>query len=58
MVDWILIALVATGAITMVAGIVVLLYVFAVYAHVGGFFFDVRRNWINKWFGKRVGVQY
>jgi hypothetical protein len=54
MIDWILVTLVCTGAIALVAGIVLLLYIFAVSCKLSGFLSDLRGEGINKGFRKLI----
>lgn len=54
MMGYIMVALLAVGAIPTIIGVVFLMYFFAVYAHVSGFLFDVRREGIMKGLGKLV----
>lgn len=55
-IDYILIALVAVGAIIGVVTAIICLYIFAIYAHVDSLFSDLNER-IFKEFGKLIGSQ-
>lgn len=55
--DWLLIALVSTGAVVVVVTVVIALYLVAVYAHVSGFALDIRRYGVKEGFRKFIWGQ-